>query len=30
MDTTFADIKKITETFGWKPEIDVIDWIKSQ
>tara|TARA_B100000214_G_scaffold374249_1_gene356472 strand:- start:2042 stop:2935 length:894 start_codon:yes stop_codon:yes gene_type:complete len=28
MDTTFADINKISEVFGWKPEIDVIDWIK--
>ena len=28
MDTTFADITKIGEVLGWKPEIDVIDWIK--
>ncbi len=28
MDTTFADITKVGEVLGWKPEIDVIDWIK--
>ena len=28
MDTTFADITKIGEVIGWKPEIDVLDWIK--
>jgi|TARA_B100000073_G_scaffold240103_2_gene201197 UDP-glucose 4-epimerase len=28
MDTTFADITKIGEVLGWKPEIDVLDWIK--
>lgn len=28
MDTTLADITKIGEVLGWKPEIDVIDWIK--
>ena len=27
METTFADISKIGEVMGWKPEIDVIDWI---
>ena len=27
METTFADITKIGEVMGWKPEIDVIDWI---
>ncbi len=27
METTFADITKIGEIMGWKPEIDVIDWI---
>ena len=28
MDTTLADISKIGEVIGWKPEIDVLDWIK--
>jgi UDP-glucose 4-epimerase len=28
MDTTFADITKIGEVIGWKPEIDVLEWIK--
>ena len=28
MDTTFADITKAGEVLGWKPEIDVLDWIK--
>jgi len=28
MDTTFADITKIGEVIGWKPEIDVLDWIE--
>ena len=27
METTFVDITKIGEVMGWKPEIDVIDWI---
>ena len=27
METTFADISKIGEVIGWKPEIDVLDWI---
>ena len=30
MDTTFADITKIGEVIGWKPEIDVIEWIHGQ
>ena len=30
METTFADISKIGEVIGWKPEIDVIDWIHGQ
>ena len=30
METTFADITKIGEVIGWKPEIDVIDWIHGQ
>ena len=29
MDTTLADITKIGEGIGWKPEIDVLEWIKS-
>ena len=28
MDTTFADITKIEKLIGWKPEIDVLDWLK--
>ena len=27
METTFADITKIGGVIGWKPEVDVIDWI---
>ena len=30
METTFADITKIGKVIGWKPEIDVIDWIHGQ
>lgn len=28
MDTTIANIDKIGEVIGWKPEVDVIEWIK--
>lgn len=28
MDTTIANIDKIGEVIGWKPEVDVIGWIK--
>ena len=28
MDTTFANITKIDKLIGWKPEIDVLDWLK--
>ena len=28
MDTTIASIDKIGEVMGWKPEVDVISWIK--
>ena len=28
MDTTFADITKIEKVIGWKPEIDVLNWLK--
>ena len=27
MDVTLADITKIGDVIGWKPEIDVLDWI---
>ncbi len=30
MDTTLADITKIGETIGWKPEVDVLEWIGSR
>ena len=30
MDTTLANITKIGETIGWKPEIDVLEWISSR
>ena len=30
MDVTLADITKIGEVIGWKPEIDVLDWINSR
>ena len=30
MDITLADITKIGEVIGWKPEIDVLDWINSR
>ena len=30
METTLADITKIGEVIGWKPEIDVINWIHGQ
>jgi len=30
MDTTLADITKIGETIGWKPEVDVLEWISSR
>ena len=29
MDTTIANIDKIGEVIGWKPEVDVIEWIKN-
>jgi UDP-glucose 4-epimerase len=28
METTIANIDKIGEVVGWKPEVDVIEWIK--
>ena len=30
MDTTLADITKIGEIIGWKPEVDVLEWIASR
>ena len=30
MDVTLADITKIGEVIGWKPEIDVLDWINNR
>ncbi len=28
MDTTWSNIDKINQVIGWKPEVDVLDWIK--
>ena len=30
METTLADISKIRSVLGWKPEIDVLQWVKDQ
>jgi len=30
MDTTLSNITKIGEVIGWKPEIDVLEWISNQ
>jgi UDP-glucose 4-epimerase len=30
METTLSNIDKIGEIIGWKPEVDVIDWINGQ
>jgi len=30
MDTTLADITKVETVMGWKPEIDVLEWIYGQ
>ena len=27
MDTTLADITKINKVIGWKPEVDVLEWV---
>jgi len=27
METTYADIHKISKVIGWKPEVDVVEWI---
>jgi len=29
MDVTLSNIDKISKVMGWKPEVDVIEWIKS-
>lgn len=29
METTFADITKISKVLGWSPKVDVIEWIKN-
>ena len=29
MDTTLANIDKIRSVIGWKPEVDVLEWIKT-
>ena len=28
METTWSNIEKASEILGWKPEVDVLDWIK--
>ena len=28
MDTTWSNIEKINQVIGWKPEVDVLEWIK--
>ena len=28
MDTTWSNIDKINQVIGWKPEVDVLEWIK--
>ena len=28
METTWSNIDKINQVIGWKPEVDVLDWIK--
>ena len=30
MDTTLADITRISKVLGWKPEIDVLEWVSSR
>ena len=27
METTYVDIHKISKVIGWKPEVDVVEWI---
>ena len=28
MDTTWSNIEKISQVIGWKPDVDVLEWIK--
>ena len=28
MDTTWSNIDKVNQVIGWKPEVDVLEWIK--
>ena len=28
METTWSNIDKINQVIGWKPEVDVLEWIK--
>ena len=28
METTWSNIEKASEILGWKPEVDVLEWIK--
>ena len=30
MHTTLANIDKIGNVIGWKPEVDVMDWIRGE
>ena len=30
METTLANIDKISSVIGWKPEVDVLEWIKNE
>jgi len=30
MDTTLADITRINKVLGWRPEIDVLEWVSSR
>ena len=30
METTWSNIEKASEILGWKPEVDVLEWIKSE
>ena len=30
MDTTLSDITKVGQVIGWKPEIDVMEWVNGQ
>ena len=28
METTWSNIDKVNKVIGWKPEVDVLEWIK--